>query len=79
MIKPIGRIKTPYKDMDDAPHQADILKMYTRLKFLKNLEGYKDLHPLDHPLLDKAKRDGLIAVPPNDGKEYVIFVTRPQT
>ena len=80
LIKPIGRIKTPYKDMDDAPHQGRHSEDVCEIEIFYEYKGLKDIETCTHLIilywLDKEKRDALIAVSPNNGKEYGVFATR---
>ena len=80
-VKPIGVIRTPYKRMDEAPHQGCFSKEVCEIEVFKEYaEGLKDIETCTHLIvlywLDRAKRDTLIAIPPCDGKEHGVFATR---
>jgi len=80
-IKPIGVIRSPYKDMDQAPHQGRFSKEIAEIEIFPEFEeGLKDIETCSHLIvlywLDRARRDTLTAVPPHDGKEHGVFATR---
>ncbi|RLI76975.1 tRNA (N6-threonylcarbamoyladenosine(37)-N6)-methyltransferase TrmO [Archaeoglobales archaeon] len=80
-IKPIGVIRTPYKDKSKAPHQGCFSKDICEIEVFREYEeGLKDIEACTHLIilywLDRAKRDALIAIPPHDGKKHGVFATR---
>lgn len=80
-VKPIGIIRTPYKDKDRAPHQGCFSKEVCEIEIFKEYEvGLRDVETCTHLIvlywLDRASRDTLIAIPPHDGKEHGVFATR---
>jgi len=80
-IKPIGIIRTPYKNKNEAPHQGCFSKEICEIEIFREYEvGLKDIETCTYLIvlywLDRAKRDTLIAIPPHDGKERGVFATR---
>ncbi len=80
-IKPIGIVRTPYKNKNEAPHQGCFSKEICEIEIFKEYEaGLKDIETCTHLIvlywLDRAKRDTLIAIPPHDSKEHGVFATR---
>ncbi len=80
-IKPIGVIKSPYKTMDDAPHQGRFSDEICEIEIFPEFEeGLKDIETCTHLIvlywLDRARRDTLLAKPPHDNKVHGVFATR---
>ncbi|MEM4472735.1 MAG: tRNA (N6-threonylcarbamoyladenosine(37)-N6)-methyltransferase TrmO [Archaeoglobaceae archaeon] len=80
-VKPIGIIRSPYKTLEEAPHQGrfsnEIFEIHV---FEEYSEGLKDLETCSHLIvlywLHLADRNKLIAIPPHDRKEHGVFATR---
>lgn len=80
-IKPIGVIRSPYKDMDQAPHQGRFSKEIFEIEIFPEFEeGLKDIETCTHLIilywLHKAERDKLLAKPPHDNRIHGVFATR---
>lgn len=80
-IKPIGVIRSPYKDMDQAPYQGSFSKEICEIEIFSEFEeGLKDIETCTHLIvlywLDRAKRDLLLARPPHDNRIHGVFATR---
>ncbi|MDI9610144.1 MAG: tRNA (N6-threonylcarbamoyladenosine(37)-N6)-methyltransferase TrmO [Archaeoglobaceae archaeon] len=80
-IKPIGIIRSPFKDKNSAPNQGRFCEEIFEIEIFPEFEeGLKDLETCTHLIilywLDQAKRDSLIAIPPHDNREHGVFATR---
>ncbi|MCS7130516.1 MAG: tRNA (N6-threonylcarbamoyladenosine(37)-N6)-methyltransferase TrmO [Archaeoglobaceae archaeon] len=80
-VKPIGIIRSPFKDPESAPNQGRFCDEIFEIEiFPEFAEGLKDLETCTHLIvlywLDRANRDLLIAIPPHDNKEHGVFATR---
>ncbi|PLV58777.1 tRNA (N6-threonylcarbamoyladenosine(37)-N6)-methyltransferase TrmO [Thermotoga sp. KOL6] len=80
-VKPIGVIRSPYKDVSECPFQGRFSQETFVLEIFPEYEkGLKDIETCSHLIvlywLDRARRDSLIAVPPHDRKEHGVFSTR---
>lgn len=81
ILKPIGIIRSPYKNSKEAPNQGRFKNKEAEIEIFPEFEsGLKDIETCTHLIvlywLDKAKRDLLLAVPPHDKKEHGVFATR---
>ncbi|MDI3502212.1 MAG: tRNA (adenine37-N6)-methyltransferase [Archaeoglobi archaeon] len=80
-VKPIGVIRSPYKEKSDAPHQGRFSKEIFEIEVFPEFEeGLKDVETCSHLIvlywLHKADRNKLIAIPPHDKREHGVFATR---
>ncbi len=80
-VKPIGIIRSPYKTMNDAPHQGRFSDVVCEIEIFEEYSaGLRDIELCTHLIilywLHKAKRDTLIAIPPHDNKTHGVFATR---
>lgn len=81
LVKSIGVIRSPYRGMDQAPHQGRFSKEIIEIEVLPEFEeGLKDIETCTHLIvlywLDRAKRNMLTAIPPHDKVEHGVFATR---
>lgn len=80
-LKPIGIIHSPYKSLEEAPHQGGTVKTICEIEIFKEYEeGLKDIEGCSHLILlywlHKADRNRLIVYPPHDLKPHGVFATR---
>jgi len=80
-VKPIGVIKSPYKEISEAPSQGKYSRELSQIEIFPEFEeGLKDIESCSHLIilywLDRAKRDILVARPPHDSREHGVFATR---
>ncbi|MCS7232879.1 MAG: tRNA (N6-threonylcarbamoyladenosine(37)-N6)-methyltransferase TrmO [Synergistetes bacterium] len=80
-VKPIGIIRSPYKDRNSAPFQGRFSSEICEIEIFKEYEeGLRDIEECTHLIvlywLHLSDRDKLIAIPPHDGKEHGVFATR---
>ena len=81
VVKPIGVIRSPYKDVSEAPYQGRFSNDVCEIEIFEEFEeGLKDVETCSHIIvlywLDKAKRDVLRARPPHNGMIHGVFATR---
>jgi len=80
-LKPIGVIRSPYKDKSSAPFQGRRSKDICEIEVFKEYEeGLRDIEKCTHLIvlywLHLSDREKLTAVPPHDGREHGVFATR---
>ncbi len=80
-LKPIGVLRTPYKNMEDAPRQGGMLNDLAEIEISGEYrDGLKDIKAWQHLIilywLDKAKRDTLLTISPFDSKIHGVFAVR---
>ncbi len=82
IIKPIGTIRSPYKNLSDIPIQGSLnneTEAYAELNN-KYKEGLLDLDGFSHAYLiyyfHKSKREDIIGMPYLENKEHGIFAIR---
>ncbi len=79
-LKPIGVIHSPYRNIEDAPHQGNVEEKFEIEIFKEYEKGLKDIEAWKHLiilyLLDKAKRDTLLTLSPFDSKIHGVFAVR---
>lgn len=81
ILKPIGIINTPYKRREDIPRQGRLSHEMCEIEvFIEYSSGLKDIEQCSHLFvlywLHLGDRSRLTAVPPHDGREHGVFVTR---
>jgi len=80
-LRSIGVVKSPYRDLSEAPHQGRFSKEIVEIEIFPGFEdGLKDIETCTHLIvlywLDRARRDALKVVPPHDTREHGVFATR---
>ena len=80
-VKPIGLIRSPYKDLEEAPRQGRFSKEICEIEVFPEFEeGLKGIEERSHLIvlywLDRAERDKLLARPPHENRIYGVFATR---
>ncbi len=80
-VKPVGVIRSPYKTVDDAPHQGRFSDEICEIEIFPEFEeGLRDIETRTHLIvlywLDKARRDTLLVKPHHKNKVLGIFATR---
>ncbi|EHR79100.1 hypothetical protein OCC_01184 [Thermococcus litoralis DSM 5473] len=80
-IKPIGVIISPYKSKAECPTQGKFSEETFTIEIFQEFEeGLKDIETCTHLIilywLDRARRNTLIAIPPQDRREHGVFATR---
>lgn len=81
-VKPIGTIRSPYKNLDDIPIQGSLnveAEAYAELDN-KYKQGLTDLEGFSHAILiyyfHKSEREDIIGKPYLENKEHGIFAIR---
>lgn len=80
-LKPIGYVRSPYKEQKDAPRQGRLSDTISEIVIDDEyLPGLKDVETKKHLIVlswfDRSDRSTLIAVPPTDHREHGVFATR---
>ena len=80
-IRPIGYVRSPYKEKKDAPRQGRLSDTVSEIVIEKKyLSGLKDVEKKSHLIVlswfDRADRTALLATPPHDPVEHGVFATR---
>ena len=80
-IRPIGYVRSPYKEKKDAPRQGRLSDMVSEIVIdEKYLSGLDDVEKKSHLIIlswfDRADRTMLRATPPHDPVEHGVFATR---
>lgn len=80
-VRPIGVIRSPYKEKGEAPHQGRYSERVCEVEVFEEFaEGLKDIETCSHLILlywlDRSKRDVLVAKTPHDTKPHGVFATR---
>lgn len=80
-IRPIGHVRSPYKEKKDAPRQGRLSDTISEIvideRYLTGLDGVeKKSHLIVLSWFDQADRTLLRATPPHEGVEHGVFATR---
>jgi len=80
-LRPIGIVRSPYRAMEDAPHQGAFSDAECTVEIYPDYApGIRDVEGHDHLIilywLDRADRTRLTAVPPHTLTEHGVFATR---
>ena len=80
-IRPIGYVRSPYKEQKDAPRQGRLSDSVSEIvideKYLSGLDDVeKNSHLIVLSWFDRADRTMLRATPPHDPVEHGVFATR---
>jgi tRNA-Thr(GGU) m(6)t(6)A37 methyltransferase TsaA len=80
-IRPIGYVRSPYKEKEDAPQQGRLSDTVSEIvideHYLSGLEGVeKRSHLIVLSWFDRADRTLLRATPPHRKVEHGVFATR---
>lgn len=80
-LRPIGRVRSPYKVPGDAPRQGRFSDTVSEIIIDDAfLPGLRDLAAKKHIIVlswfDRSDRSMLAATPPGDTKEHGVFATR---
>ena len=80
-IRPIGYVRSPYKDQKDAPRQGRLSDTVSEIVIEeKYRSGLEDVEKISHLIVlswfDRADRTMLHATPPHDPVEHGVFATR---
>ncbi|MCS7144521.1 MAG: tRNA (N6-threonylcarbamoyladenosine(37)-N6)-methyltransferase TrmO [Archaeoglobaceae archaeon] len=81
LLRPIGVIRSPFKDKNSAPHQGRFSKEISEIEIFPEFEeGLRDIEKCHYLILlywlHEANRNSLIAVPPSSRREHGVFATR---
>jgi tRNA-Thr(GGU) m(6)t(6)A37 methyltransferase TsaA len=80
-IVPIGYVRSPYTEMNDAPRQGRLSQTISEIvideQYLAGLEDVeKNSHLIVLSWFDRADRTMLRAIPPHEKIEHGVFATR---
>jgi len=80
-LKPIGVIRSPYKEKKDAPRQGRYSKELSEITvFDEYKDGLQDIERNKHYYIlywqDRAERDRLMGIPPGKTEERGVFSIR---
>lgn len=80
-IRPIGYVRSPYKEKKDAPRQGRLSDTVSEIVIGEEyLSGLDDVEKKSHLIVlswfDRADRTMLRASPPHDPVEHGVFATR---
>lgn len=80
-VKPIGVIRSPYKKLDEAPHQGRFSNEICEIHVFEEFsEGLRDVETYSHLIvlywLHLANRGNLLAISSHNKKERGVFATR---
>jgi tRNA-Thr(GGU) m(6)t(6)A37 methyltransferase TsaA len=80
-IQPIGYVRSPYKEKEDAPRQGRFSDNTSEIVIdEKYLPGFEDVEKKSHLIVlswfDRADRTMLKATPPHEKIEHGVFATR---
>jgi len=80
-IRPIGYVKSPYKERKDAPRQGRLSDTVSEIVIDEQyLSGLEDVEKKSHLIIlswfDRADRTMLKATPPHEMIEHGVFATR---
>jgi formylmethanofuran dehydrogenase subunit E len=80
-LKPIGFVRSPYKEIEDAPHQGRFSGTVSEIIIDEEyLPGLRDVGKSRHLIVlswfDRADRNKLTAIPPHNPVEHGVFATR---
>jgi tRNA-Thr(GGU) m(6)t(6)A37 methyltransferase TsaA len=83
-IRPIGYVKSPYKERMDAPRQGRLSDTVSEIVIDEQyLPGLEDVEKRSHLIIlswfDRADRTMLKATPPHEMIEHGVFATRSPT
>lgn len=78
---PIGRVRSPFKKKEDAPHQGKFAQEASEIEVYPQFEhGLKDIETCTHLIvlywMHEAKREVLLTKTPHDTEEHGVFATR---
>jgi tRNA-Thr(GGU) m(6)t(6)A37 methyltransferase TsaA len=80
-IRPIGYVKSPYREREDAPRQGRLSDTVSEIVIDEQyLSGLEDIEKKSHLIVllwfDRADRTMLRATPPKEKSEHGVFATR---
>ena len=80
-IRPIGYVRSPYKEQKDAPRQGRFSDVISEIVIDDAyLPGLRDVETKKHLIVlswfDRSDRSTLVATPPSDRVEHGVFATR---
>mgnify|MGYP001258113837 CR=1 FL=1 len=80
-IRPIGYVKSPYREREDAPRQGRLSDTVSEIVIDEQyLSGLEDIEKKSHLIVllwfDRADRRMLRATPPKEKSEHGVFATR---
>ncbi len=80
-IRPIGHVRSPYKEQKDAPRQGRFSDTVSEIVIEERYcSGLRDVEKKSHLIVlswfDRADRTALLATPPHDPVEHGVFATR---
>ena len=80
-IQPIGYVRSPYKEKEDAPRQGRLSDTISEIVIKEEyLHGLDDIEKKSHLIVltwfDQADRTMLRATPPHEKIEHGVFATR---
>jgi tRNA-Thr(GGU) m(6)t(6)A37 methyltransferase TsaA len=80
-LHPIGTVRSPYRTVNDAPHQGRGTDAVSEIVILEQYRpGLRDLQHHSHLIVlswfDRSDRTSLTATPPHTGVEHGVFATR---
>jgi len=80
-IRPIGYVRSPYKEQTDAPRQGRLSQTISEIVIDEQyLTGLQDVEKSSHLIVlswfDRADRTMLRATPPHEKVEHGVFATR---
>lgn len=80
-IRPIGYVKSPYREREDAPRQGRLSDTVSEIVIDDQyLSGLEDIEKKSHLIVllwfDRADRTMLRATPPKEKSEHGVFATR---
>ena len=80
-IHPIGRVRSPYREMKDAPRQGRLSDTVSEIVIDEHyLPGLEDVEKRSHLIVlswfDRADRSSLWATPPGEKTGHGVFATR---
>ncbi len=80
-IRPIGHVRSPYKEQKDAPRQGRFSDTVSEIVIEERYcSGLRDIEKKSHLIVlswfDRADRTALLAKPPHDPVEHGVFATR---
>ncbi len=81
ILHPIGTVHSPYRTVDDAPHQGrnseNISEIVVNDEYRPGLRDVRDhAHLIVLSWFDRSDRTSLTATPPHTGIEHGVFATR---
>lgn len=80
-LKPIGIVRSPYRELHDAPHQGRFSDVISEIVVYDEFApGLKDIGEKPHLIVltwfDRSDRTQLLATPPHLRAEHGVFATR---